>query len=394
MRILVLNSGSSSVKYALFEFKNKKSKKICNGIVDEIGSNKSNIIFNSKNKKIAKKAKIGSHEEAIKKAFELIVKFAPGKIDAVGHRVVHGGELKKSKIVEKSEEKIIEKYEEFAPLHNPYNLLGIKICKKLVDVPQIAVFDTAFHSTLPPKAFFYAIPYEQYSKFGIRRYGFHGTSHKYVSKKAAEILQRPLSKLNLITLHLGNGASVTAVKNGKSIDTSMGFSPLEGLIMGTRSGDLDPAVVLYLIEREKMSVEEVNRYLNEKSGLFGVSGISNDMRKILSAKKTNKRAELAFEMFCYRAKKYIGAYYAALGRVDAIVFTAGIGENAPEVREKICGGLGNLGIELDKKKNKKIKEGVISRRSSKVKILVIKTDEEKEIAEETYSIMKNGGNGE
>ena len=315
------------------------------------------------------------------------------QIDAVGHRVVHGGEkFSESALINSKVKEAIRECIELAPLHNPPNLLGIEACEKILPgVPQVAVFDTAFHQTMEPVAYIYPIPYEYYEKYRIRRYGFHGTSHYYVSHRAAEILGKPITKLRIITLHLGNGASVTAVKFGKSVDTSMGFTPLEGLAMGTRCGDIDPAIVMFLMEKQNLSLEQINNILNKKSGLLGVSGVSNDLRDVLeAASKGNERAKLAFEIYCYRVKKYIGAYAAAMGGVDAIVFTAGAGENSPEVREKSVEGLEFLGIKIDKDKNNAARgiEKDISTEDARVRTLVIPTNEELVIALETERIVR------
>jgi len=281
----------------------------------------------------------------------------------------------------------------FAPLHNPHNIKGIESCKQILpNVPQVAVFDTAFHQTMGPVAFLYAIPYHYYERYGLRRYGFHGTSHYYVSNRAAELMGQPMSELKMITAHLGNGCSVAAIKSGKVVDTSMGFTPLEGLVMGTRSGDIDPAIVTFLIRKERLSPDEVDSILNKRSGLLGISGISNDMRQLIDASnKGNERARLAIDIFAYRVKKYISAYVGVLGGVDAIVFTAGIGENAPLVRKKILEGLEFMGIQLDDELNEYMvggREGVISKPDAKVKLFVIPTNEELVIARETRKIVE------
>lgn len=362
MLILVINSGSSSIKYQLFDIKNKKS--IAKGKIERIGEVSS---------------KIKNHEQAINLILKNLTHPKQGviksvkEISAVGHRVVHGGEeISRPALINKKIIKIIEKYSELAPLHNPPALLGIRgTIKILAGIRQVAVFDTAFHQTMLPKAYLYALPLNLYKKYGIRRYGFHGTSHHYVALKAAEILKKPFNKLKLITCHLGNGCSITAIKNGKSIDTSMGFTPLEGVVMGTRSGDIDPAIVFYLMEKEGLSYKAVSELLNKKSGLLGLSGISNDMRDIVPlAKKGNTRANLAFDIFIYRLIKYIGAYIIALGGADAIVLTAGISENQPEVKNQI---------------SKYIKEAW---GKTKIPILVIPTNEELMIAQQTYQMTK------
>jgi acetate kinase len=380
MIILIINCGSSSVKYRLFDIKKVNSyKQLAEGIVEKIGQKQSLFTYKTQNKNNIKekKVKITGHKEAI----ELIIKTLTADrkyrvidsmdaIDAVGHRVVHGAEeFKESTLITDKVIKSIKKFIELAPLHNPPNLAGIKATKEILpEVKQVAVFDTAFHQTIPQEAYLYALPYRYYKDRNIRRYGFHGISCRYVAKKAAERIGAPLSKLKLITCHLGNGCSMTAIKYGKSIDTSMGFTPLEGLVMGTRSGDIDPAIVLYIMKKEGLNLQQANDLLNKKSGLKGLSGVSNDMRDILKAcKQGNKRAQLAWDVFCYRIKKYIGAYLNIMEGLDAIIFTAGIGENVAKVKNKVTKGI------------KKI--------FPDVKVLVIPTDEELLIAEDTYRIV-------
>ncbi len=351
MKVLVLNSGSSSIKYQLFAM--PEQRLLSKGLIEGIGE---------------KGSKIKSHEQGI----GLILGKIKG-VQAVGHRVVHGAEeFKKPSLINKEVIKGIVKCCELAPLHNPANLAGINACLRLLKgMPQVAVFDTAFHQSIPDFAYLYGLPYNYYKTLGIRKYGFHGTSHEYVTKEAARKLNKPPSKISLITCHLGNGCSITAVKNGKSVDTSMGFTPLEGVLMGTRSGDLDPAIVTYLERKIKLKPEQVDEILNKKSGLLGISGLSNDMRKVCqAAAKGHRRCQLALRIFIYRIKKYIGSYLVILGRVDAIVFTAGIGENQPLLRREITKGL------LD---NLRIRP----------KVLVIPTNEELMIAQETYSLVKN-----
>jgi acetate kinase len=340
-----------------------------------------------------------NHKEAIQLVLEVLVDKEIGvikdmkEIDAVGHRVVHGGEYFTDSVL--IDDEVIKKLEDcidLAPLHNPANIEGIKACQQIMPgVPMVAVFDTAFHQTMPDYAYIYPIPYEYYEKHRIRRYGFHGTSHKYVSMRAAEILGRPIEELKIVTCHLGNGASITAVKNGKSIDTSMGFTPLEGLAMGTRSGSIDPSIVTFLMEKEGLTAHQVVDILNKKSGVYGISGISNDFRDIENAafNEGNKRAMLALKVFAYIAKKTIGAYAAAMGGVDAIVFTAGVGENGPEMREFILEDLEFLGFTLDKEKNMvRGKEAIISTEDSRVKVMVIPTNEEYMIAKDTEKLVK------
>jgi len=313
------------------------------------------------------------------------------EINAVGHRVVHGGEeFTGSVIIDDDVIASIEKFADLAPLHNPPNLIGIKAARnKLPNAKQVACFDTAFHTTIPPVAYIYALPYELYEKYRVRRYGFHGTSHRYVARRAAQMMGKDKYGVNLITCHLGNGCSITAVKNGKSVDTSMGLTPLEGVVMGTRSGDFDPAILFYLADKG-YDIKSLNTLCNKKSGLLGISGISNDMRNLSKlSEKGNARAKLAIDIFCYRIKKYIGTYTAVLNTVDAVVFTGGIGENVPDVRAGVCSDLTQLGIELDPEKNKTTlqKEGEINTKNSTVKILVIPTDEESAIAGNTYELV-------
>ena len=314
------------------------------------------------------------------------------EIGAVGHRVVHAGEMyAESVLIDDTVIKALEECVELAPLHNPPNLLGIAACRELMpSTPMVAVFDTAFHQTMPAESYIYAIPYEFYEKYKIRRYGFHGTSHKYVAERAAVMLGKGLADLKLITCHLGNGASVTAIKNGKVVDTSMGFTPLEGLVMGTRSGDIDPAIVTYIREKENLAPGEANNILNKKSGVLGVSGVSSDFRDIEAAvEEGNERAELALRMFAHRVKHYIGAYIAEMNGVDAIIFTAGVGENDISMREIICSDLENLGIKLDPIKNKvRGQETVINSDDSKVALLLIPTNEELMIARDTFNLAK------
>lgn len=362
MNILVLNVGSSSVKFSVF----KEHKFLFNGLIERIKGKK-------------------GYESAIRSIFDALEK-KKIKIDAIGHRVVHGGEIEASSVIDKKVFDDIKKCAEFAPLHNIPEIEGIKVCKKIFPgVKQIAVFDTAFHQTMPEHSYLYAIPYKFYMKYGIRRYGFHGTSHHYVALEAAKILKKKLGKLKIITCHLGNGASVAAINKGKVVDTSMGFTPLEGLVMGTRSGDIDPAIVLYLIKDRKMKVDEVNKILNKKSGLLGISGISSDVRDLIKSK--NKRAKLALDVFCYRIMKYVGAYAAAMNGVDVIVFTAGIGENAYYLRSKILKNFEYLGLKLDLGRNKK-NNAVITRKGSKVIAMVIHTNEELMIVKEVLKILK------
>lgn len=396
MKILVLNCGSSSLKYQLFNMDDEKV--LAQGIAERIGINDSILTHKTSNRDKHKiNLNFKNHKEALNKILELLTSKECGvlkslsEIDAVGHRVVHGGEkYSKAVLVNEDVKKSIKELFSLAPLHNPANLIGIEVCEELMkNVPMVALFDTAFHQSMNLEEFLYAIPYELYEENGIRKYGFHGSSHKYVSEKAAEIVGKDIKSLKIISCHLGNGASLCAIKNGKSFDTTMGFSPLDGLVMGTRCGSIDPSIPLYLIKNNKLSVEEVDNLLNKKSGVLGISNISSDFRDIEDeAKKGNKRASLALDIFHYRIKKQIGAYIAALNGVDIIIFTAGVGENGPETREEVLKDMDFFGIILDKEKNKvrgKIQE--ISAKNSKVKVFVIPTNEELVIARETKQIL-------
>ncbi|MDR1555098.1 MAG: acetate kinase [Campylobacteraceae bacterium] len=394
MKILVINSGSSSIKFQLFSM--KESKVIAFGLIEQIGEPTGKIKMGSLHHEepITKTLHIKNHEEGIEiiSSFlvdEKIIK-SLDELDGVGHRVVHGGTIRETKIIDENIIKAIENFSSLAPLHNPPALAGIKATiSKAPHVPQVAVFDTAFHQTMPQYAYMYALPYELYERLHIRRYGFHGTSHHFVATQAAKELKKPLRQCNLITLHLGNGASVAAIKNGKCIDTSMGLSPLEGLVMGTRSGDIDPAILFFLEREEGLSIKELDILLNKKSGLKGICD-TNDLREIkVKIKDGDERAKLAFDIFCYRIKKYIGAYSAILGRVDALVFTGGIGENAVSVRQKICSELGIFGISINKKQSEK--RGVLVHFESKksaVKLFVIPTNEELAIAKQTQHLIQ------
>jgi acetate kinase len=398
MNIFVINSGSSSIKYQLFKM--PLEKPVCSGLVERIGQDNSTIthkIFLNRDEKIIKKTiDLSGHEEGLKEVGLLLTDTEtgviknPDEIEAVGHRVVHGGEsFAATTIITRDVKEEIRKLFPLAPLHNPANYLGIEVAERIFTrAKQVAVFDTAFHQTLPPKAFTYAIPKSFYTEHNIRVYGFHGTSHKYVSGRAMEYLHRPDAKL--ITIHLGNGCSMAAVKNGKSVDTSMGFSPLNGLVMGTRSGDIDPSVIFHLISQLGYDPEQVNTLLNKESGMLGLSGFS-DMRDIVkSLQEGNRDSALALEIYAYRIKKYIGAYAAVLNGVDAIVFTAGVGENDVDTRLRICNGLQFLGIHLDEEKNNLISTAIneINSDDSPVKILVIPTNEELEIAKQCYGLLK------
>lgn len=376
-KILVINSGSSSVKFQLFEM-NAQSLLLCKGLVERIGERHSYFFCQKKGVNIKKSLDVKNHKQAISLIIATLKDKKTGVIKeltdifGVGHRVVHGGEeFSKPCIINKKILKRLSRYNELAPLHNPSNLTGIKVCMELLfGIPQVAVFDTAFYRTIPEYAYIYAIPYKFYKKYLIRRYGFHGTSHNFIISEAARILNRPLNRLRLISCHLGNGCSITAARFGKAVDTSMGFTPLEGLIMGTRSGDIDPAIIFYLEKKFKFSTETISSILNKESGLLGVSGISNDMRDLMTKYKINHRAKLAIDMFIYRIRKYIGAYLVALGKVDAIIFSAGIGENQPFIIRKICNNLSTI---LNNKR---------------IRFLVIPTNEELMIARDTYALLK------
>ncbi len=398
MKVLVLNCGSSSIKYQMFNMPARTL--LAKGMVERIGDAQAAMIHQEGNDKQRQPIAAADHEQAMAAILAKLTHADGGKrsaeepIGAVGHRVVHGGEeFTGSVLIDDAVIASIKKTAQLAPLHNPPNLTGIRAAMHaLPNAPQIACFDTAFHSSIPEVAYMYALPYEIYEKFGVRRYGFHGTSHRYVARRAAEILGRHKYKINCITCHLGNGSSMAAVKEGHSIDTSMGLTPLEGLVMGTRCGDIDPAILFHLAGNG-YDLKTLNDLCNKKSGVLGVSGCSNDMRTLVEeAEKGNRRAQLAIDMFCYRIKKYIGAYYAALGHLDAIVFTGGIGENAAIVREKVCDGLEELGIQLDPQRNNAAShdERRIELPGGRVAVLVIPTDEEGVIAADTYQLATTG----
>ena len=399
MKILVLNCGSSSIKYQLFDM--SSGVVLTKGIIEKIGL-KGSFLRNERfdGDKVTLDGEILDHQSGIEYLLGLMISKKRGviktldEIDAIGHRVVHGGEtFKGSCFLDDVTIKGIEDCADLAPLHNPANLKGIYAMKNLLPkVPQVGVFDTSFHQTIPDYSFMYAIPYSLYKKYGIRRYGFHGTSHSYVSIQACKALNVVYNTQKIITCHLGNGASMAAIKNGKSMDTSMGLTPVEGLIMGTRSGDIDGGVITLLMEKEEIDFSSLNTLINKHSGLLGISGISSDMREIESAAADgNERAALSLKMFNYRVKKYIGAYAAAMGGVDILVFTGGIGENAWKTRENICSDLEFLGIEFDKNKNNGIrgKETIISKEESPVTVIVVPTNEEFVIASDTRSIVEH-----
>jgi acetate kinase len=401
MKILVINTGSSSIKYQLFDM--DQETVLATGMLERIGEDSGVLTHQALSREGTRLKKVmeglyPDHGRGMEKITALLTDPECGvirdksEISAVGHRVVHGGEtFQTPRIIDDAVIREIEKNTPLAPLHNPPNLTGIRTARSIFpESPQVAVFDTAFHQTLPKKAYIYALPYDLYEQHRVRRYGFHGTSHAYVAEKAAEYLNRPPDELNLITLHLGNGASAAAIQNGRCVDTSMGLTPLEGLVMGTRSGDMDPAIPFFLANHLNMSLNDIDGLLNKESGLKGICG-ANDMRVVLDrAAKGDDRAGLALEVYTYRIKKYIGAYAAVLGRLDALVFTGGIGENAPAVRERCCQDLACLNIEIDPDKNHQPNYGPrqISPPQSKVRVLVVPTNEELKIARETLSVVR------
>ena len=396
MKVLVINCGSSSLKYQLIDMENEGV--LAQGLVERIGIEGSILTQKVNGEKYIIEQPMESHKDAIRLVLEALVDENHGvikdmnEISAVGHRVVHGGEkYSESVLVNDEVMAYLEECVKLAPLHNRPNIIGIEACKALMpNTPMAVVFDTAFHGTMPKEAYSYALPYELYKEHGIRKYGFHGTSHKYVSGKVAEVLGKDIKDLKIVTCHLGNGVSLTAVKNGKSIDTTMGFTPLAGMPMGTRSGDIDPAIVIYLIKELGYSVDEVNEILNKKSGILGISGLSSDFRDVRDAayKKGDERSLLAIDIYTYRIRTQIGAYAAAMGGLDVIVFTAGIGENADMIREGCLKNLEFLGVELDKERNKQNGEiAEISKEGSKVKVFVIPTNEELMIAKETMELL-------
>ncbi|MBI4881188.1 MAG: acetate kinase [Planctomycetes bacterium] len=395
MKILVLNSGSSSIKYKCCEMPERRV--LASGLCERIGEPHGRLAHHAGGREAIVEQAFPDHSAALEKILALLtgaggVLQRKEEIDGVGHRLVHGGEeFSGSVLVDDAVVAAVRANIPLAPLHNPPNLLGLEVARRLLPgVPQVGVFDTAFHQGMEPRAYLYALPYELYREDRIRRYGFHGTSHAYVSRRAARLLGRRSEEVNVITCHLGNGCSMAAVQGGRSVDTSMGFTPLEGLVMGTRPGDFDPAIILYLMKDRAMSADDVNRMLNKQSGLLGLSGKTNDMREIeAGARDGDERAALALEVFCYRVKKYIGAMTAVLGRADALVFTAGVGENSATVRAKSLSGLADMGYALDAAKNAAARgvEADISTATSRARILVIPTDEEIAIAEETFALI-------
>lgn len=399
MKILVINAGSSSLKYQLID--TADNKVIAKGLCERIGIENSKLTYKPAGKEGFELVQnMKDHTDAIKLVLDALVDPVHGvisdmkEIDAVGHRVVHGGEkFAESVLLTDEVIETIESLNDLAPLHNPANLMGIRACKAIMpNTPMVGVFDTAFHQTMPAEAFIYALPYEAYTDHMVRRYGFHGTSHKYVSMRAIKMLGGEAEGTKIITCHLGNGSSVAAIKNGKCIDTSMGLTPLEGLPMGTRSGDIDPAIVGYIARRTGMNIKDMDSYMNKKSGMLGISGVSSDFRDLgAAAAQGNERAELALKVFAYHVKKYIGAYAAALDGVDAIVFTAGVGENDRGMRERILTGLDYLGVDVDFDYNRNAPRGeeiTISKPDSKVKVFVIPTDEELMIAMDAERLAK------
>lgn len=398
MNVLVVNCGSSSLKFQLI---NSETEAVAaKGLCERIGLDGRLVYQPTGGEKETTEASMPTHTEAIKMVLDALVNPKTGvlksldEVEAIGHRVLHGGaKISDSCIIDDEVISVIEECCDLGPLHNPANLMGIRACMELMPgKPNVAVFDTAFHQTMPEKAYMYAIPYEYYEKYKVRRYGFHGTSHSYVSKKAAEVMGKAYDEVKTIVCHLGNGASVSAVLNGKSVDTSMGLTPLEGLVMGTRSGDIDPAIMEFIAQKENLDIEGIMNVLNKKSGVFGLSGeISSDFRDLTGAMaEGDKKAKIALEVFAYRVAKYIGAYAAAMNGVDDIVFTAGIGENVSYVREQVCSYLGYLGVELDPDANEKFRgeQGEITKPGCKVRVFVIPTNEELAIARETLALVK------
>ena len=404
MKILVINCGSSSLKYQLIDMTDESV--LCNGAIERIGmkisGGEENVIIKKDGQKYTFDKELPTHIDAFNEVkyilteseYKVINSF--NEIDAIGHRVVQGGDrYTTSVLIDKKVEKDIEELAPLAPLHNPANLQGYLACRKVVgpDVPQVAVFDTAFHSTMPPKAYMYAVPYEYYEKYGVRRYGFHGTSHKFVSQRVAERIGKDIKKLKLITCHLGNGSSIAAINRGKVVDTSMGFTPLDGFMMGTRSGGVDPSVVTFIMKKLDLTPDEMDRILNKESGVSAISGVSSDDRDIVAAQaQGNERAILAHEMQAYEIAKYIGSYIAAMNGVDAIVFTGGIGENGVWLRSKVCSYFGYMGVYINEAVNQKTQKGAEAELTSptdKVRVFILATNEELEIARDTAEIVKN-----
>jgi acetate kinase len=405
MKILVLNCGSSSVKFQVIEtslemIEGNTDQTLARGSVERIGMSDSRLTLEAPGRKLYQEiSEVLEHRAAVERVLRALTHPEHGilsdgaEIEAVGHRVVHGGERFASSVLITPEvEAMIEECVVLAPLHNPHNLRGYRAAYSLLaNVPHVAVFDTAFHQSMPPRAYVYGLPYELYTRHGIRRYGFHGTSHRFVAIHTARRLGRPLEEVNIVTCHLGNGCSMAAVDRGHSVDTTMGFTPLEGLLMGTRCGDLDPAILPWVMAMEELTLAQLNAMLNKHSGLYGISGASSDMRELLTAcRGGNRRAQLAFEIFCYRIRKYIGAYAAAMGGLDAVAFTGGIGENSPEVRLEATRGLEFIGLELDETANATAprgEEAVVSKPGSRAAIAIIPTNEERVIARDTVRVL-------
>lgn len=398
MKVLVVNCGSSSLKYQVLEM--DSALLLAKGLVERIGIEGSVIKHEKEGQdKFVKEVPMNNHKDAIGHVLEALIDAEHGvvasmdEIGAVGHRVVHAGEKYASSVlIDEDVMQALEECIDLAPLHNPPNIMGIRACQELMPTtPMVGVFDTAFHQTMTPETYLYAIPYEYYENYKVRKYGFHGTSHKYVSQKAAEMLGKDIKELKIITCHLGNGASCAAVKNGVCVDTSMGFTPLDGLVMGTRSGAVDPAVITFLKQKEKMSADDIVSILNKKSGMLGVSGISSDFRDVeKAAEEGNKRCQLAIDIFAQRVKGFIGSYMAEMNGADAIVFTAGVGENDMMMRAMICADMENMGVIMDAEKNKvRGEERILSTDDSKVKVLLVPTNEELMIAQDTVEIVSN-----
>ncbi|NMB10252.1 MAG: acetate kinase [Tissierellia bacterium] len=395
MKILIINCGSSSLKYQVFDMTNEEV--LGKGLVERIGIEGSKLTQKVNGEKYIIEESMPDHKTAMKFVFDSLVNKEHGilesldEIGAIGHRVLHGGEeLTESTIIDEKVKETIKEYIKFGPLHNPANLMGIEACESIVPgKPNVAVFDTAFHQTMPASSYMYGIPYKYYEKYRIRKFGFHGTSHKYITGRTAELMGIEKDDLNVITVHLGNGSSLAAVKNGKCIDTTMGLTPLEGLIMGTRSGDLDPTVLTFLMEEENMTPQEMNQMLNKESGVYGVSEQSSDFRDLEDAAIAgDERAKLTLDMFVNRVRRFLGGYMLELGRVDAISFAGGIGENSDIMRADILEGLEEYGIILDKERNNTRSESLISTDDSKVKVFIVETDEELMIARDTYELVK------
>ena len=396
MKVLVINCGSSSLKYQLIDAQTEKALAV--GLCERIGIDGRLVYQKAGNDKEITEASMPTHKEAIQMVLEALTNEKTGaikslaEVNAIGHRIVHGGEkFASSAIITDEMIKAVEECNDLAPLHNPANLIGIRVCSELMpNVPQVGVFDTAFHQTMPAKAYLYGLPIEYYKNYKVRRYGFHGTSHSFVSKRAVEFLGLDKDNSKVIVCHLGNGSSISAVQNGKCVDTTMGLTPLEGVVMGTRSGSIDPAIVEYIAKKENLDLAGVMNVLNKKSGLQGMSGVSSDMRDLrAAAAEGNEDAKNAIEVLCYGIAKYVGGYVAAMNGVDAIVFTAGIGENVGMIREKVCSYLGFLGVTIDAKANEAMgEEVVISGADSKVKVAVIPTNEELAICRDTVALVK------